>query len=258
MGIQRTDLPRRIVELPRRSRRRRRWSSIGIGVVRWARAAGIASLGGRHLDPRRHLIAFVSVALLHVLVIWALLSGLAKKTVEVVYTPVETKVIAEARKRPPEVPAPPPPKLEAPPLPFIPPPEIQIETAPPPEPVIAAATTTPPPAAAAPASAAPAAPAAPPAPPPAVPAGTACSKIVNPQAPLVAGSTGVSGASVEYRAVVRAGLLASFEITRLQLRGGNDAKVREALQASVEAAVRQYVCANDVPFRQEIDFRFTE
>ncbi|HKX44558.1 MAG TPA: hypothetical protein VJO99_25600, partial [Burkholderiaceae bacterium] len=134
-------------------------------------------------------------------------------------------------------------------------PEIQIEN-PPAEPAIVATTTPAPPAP--PASAAPAPAPEPPARPQAMLAGLACSKLVNPQAPLVADSTGVSGASVEYRAVMRGGALASFEITRLQLRGGNDAKVRGALQASVEAAVRQYVCANDVPFRQEIEFRFTE
>jgi protein TonB len=253
MDVQRTDLPRRIVELPRRSRRRRRWSSIGIRVVQWVRATGIASFARWRLDPRRHVVAFASVVLVHVLVIWALISGLAKKTVEVVYAPVETKVISEPRKVPAEIAAPPPPKLEAPPLPFIPPPEVEIAAAPP-EPAITAAATPPP--APVPASAAPAP--APPARPPAVSAGTACSKIVNPHAPLVADSTGVSGASVEYRAVMQGGTLTSFEITRLQLRGGNDAKVKQALQASVEAAVRQYVCANDVPFFQEIEFRFTE
>src|SRR5207237_151770 len=113
------------------------------------------------------------------------------------------------------------------------------------EPTITAAATPAPPAP--PAAAAPAPAPEPPARPQAVLAGTACSKLVNPQAPLVADSTGVSGASLEYRAVMRGGTLASFEITKLQMRGGNDAKVRGALQASVESAVRQYVCANDVP-----------
>ncbi|HEY9063371.1 MAG TPA: hypothetical protein VIO33_00210 [Burkholderiaceae bacterium] len=258
MGAPRTELPRRIVELPRRTGpRRKRRSDIGIRVVQWLRRSGILSFAGRHLDPRRHLTALAGVVLLHVLVIWALFSGLSKKTMEIGHPPVETKVIETVRQPPPpEISvARPPVMLEAPPPPFIPPPEIQIET--PPEPAITVAATPPAPAPAAPASAAPA-PAPEPPRPLAVLAGLACSKLVNPHAPLVPESTGVSGASVEYRAVMRGGALASFEITRLQLRGGNDAKVRAALRASVESAVREYVCANDVPFRQEIEFRFTE
>jgi protein TonB len=74
--------------------------------------------------------------------------GLAKKVVEVVRAPIETKVIEEIKKPPPppEVVVPPPPKLEAPPPPFIPPPEIQIANPPPPQPTITAVTPTPPPA----------------------------------------------------------------------------------------------------------------
>ena len=85
-------------------------------------------------DPRRRLIGFGAVLLFHLLVVYALVSGLAKKVVDVVRAPIETKVIEEIKKPPPppEVVVPPPPKLEAPPPPFIPPPEIQIATPPPP------------------------------------------------------------------------------------------------------------------------------
>ena len=123
----------------------------------------------RQADPRRHVIGITAVVLFHVLVVYALVTGLAKKVIDVVRAPIETKVIEEIKKPPPppEVVLPPPPKLEAPPPPFIPPPEIQIAT-PPPAPTITATTPTPPPApvniAPAPPPVAVAAPAAPPAP----------------------------------------------------------------------------------------------
>jgi protein TonB len=101
----------------------------------------------RQSDPRRHLVGISAVILFHVLVVYALVTGLAKKVVDVVRAPIETKVIEEIKKPPPppEVVVPPPPKLEAPPPPFIPPPEIQIAN-PPPAPTITATTPTPPPA----------------------------------------------------------------------------------------------------------------
>jgi protein TonB len=102
----------------------------------------------RQGDPRRHIIGITAVILFHVLIVYALVTGLAKKVIDVVRAPIETKVIEEIKKPPPppEVVLPPPPKLEAPPPPFIPPPEIQIATPPPPAPTITAVTQTPPPA----------------------------------------------------------------------------------------------------------------
>jgi len=118
----------------------------------------------RHADPKRHLVGLGIVILFHVLVVWALVSGLAKKVVDVVRAPIETKVIEEIKKPPPppEVVVPPPPKLEAPP---------------PPQPTITATTPTPPPAPVVIAPAPPPAAPAPPAPPaPAVAsAGVVCS-----------------------------------------------------------------------------------
>jgi protein TonB len=102
----------------------------------------------RQADPRRHLVGMTIVVLFHALVVYALVTGLAKRVVEVIRAPIETKVIEEIKKPPPppEVVVPPPPKLEAPPPPFIPPPEIQIANPPPPQPTITATTPTPPPA----------------------------------------------------------------------------------------------------------------
>jgi protein TonB len=101
----------------------------------------------RQADPRRHLVGIAFVILFHAFIVWALVSGLAKKVVEVVRAPIETKVIEEIKKPPPppEVVVPPPPKMEAPPPPFIPPPEVTVATPPPPAPTITTTTNTPPP-----------------------------------------------------------------------------------------------------------------
>ena len=133
----------------------------------------------RQADPRRHLVGMTIVVLFHALVVYALVTGLAKRVVDVIRAPIETKVIEEIKKPPPppEVVLPPPPKLEAPPPPFIPPPEIQIAT-PPPAPTITATTPTPPPAPVVIAPAPPPVVAAAPAPaarPPPVSAGVVCS-----------------------------------------------------------------------------------
>jgi protein TonB len=116
----------------------------------------------------RRVMSFGFVVLLHLLIGWALVSGLAKKVVEVVKGPIEVKVIEEIIKKPPPPPEvlPPPPKVAAPPPPFVPPPEVQIAT-PPPAPTITAVTPEAPPAPQAPVIAKPVE-TAPPAPPPAV------------------------------------------------------------------------------------------
>lgn len=121
-------------------------------------------------NPSRHLIGVGGVVILHVLLVYALLTGLARKVVEVVKGPIEVKVIEEIIKKPPPPPevAPPPPKLAAPPPPFIPPPEINIAPPPTSAPAIAAITTQAPPAPQAPVIQRPAAPAPAPAPAPAV------------------------------------------------------------------------------------------
>jgi len=71
-------------------------------------------------NPTRHLIGIGGVVLLHVLVVYALVTGLARKVVEVVKGPIEVKVIEEIIKKPPPPPdvIPPPPKVAAPPPPF--------------------------------------------------------------------------------------------------------------------------------------------
>ena len=87
---------------------------------------------------------FGIVVLIHVLLIWAIASGLAKKVVQAV-APIETKIVEEVKKPPPppDKVVPPPPDLKAPPPPFIPPPEVQVTAPPPPTPAISRICSTP-------------------------------------------------------------------------------------------------------------------
>ena len=210
----------------------------------------------RQADPRRHLVGFTFVILFHALVVYALVTGLAKKVVEVIRAPIETKVIEEIKKPPPppEIVLPPPPKMDAPPPPFIPPPEVQIATPPPPQPTITATTPTPPPAPVtiAPAAPVPVAPApvAAPAPRPASLAiGVACSSQVQPIMPRKALQENLSG-TVRARATIKGGKVIGVEILSSQPRGVFDAAVR--------AAMLQYGCQagdDQITAEQTFDFK---
>jgi protein TonB len=110
------------------------------------------------------MIGIVVVILVHILVIYGLVTGLARKAVEVIKKPLNATIVEEIKAPPP--PPPPPKKIEIPktpppPQPYVPPPDIPVPTMPS-EPVIAAITPTPPPA---PPVIAPPAPPPPPAPP---------------------------------------------------------------------------------------------
>jgi protein TonB len=141
-------------------------------------------------SPGSRLTALVAVGVFHVLLVYALIHGLARKIVEVVRPPLETKIIEEIKRPPPEQPPPPPPppKLATPPPPFIPPPEVQVQVPVQLPPTITAVVSTPPAA---------------PIPPPAVPAPVApartpavadargCAKPPYPPASIRANETGV-------------------------------------------------------------------
>src|SRR5207302_5063291 len=98
-----------------------------------------------HASGRRFTGLIITVAL-HIVLIYALIHGLARKIVEVVAPPLETKIIAEVKPPQPEKPPPPPPKLATPPPPFIPPPEVNIQIPVQQAPTITAVSPTPPPA----------------------------------------------------------------------------------------------------------------
>lgn len=200
-------------------------------------------------NPSKHLIGITVVVVLHVLIVYALVTGLARKVIEVVKAPIETKIIEEVKKLPPppDIPLPPPPKLEAPPPPYIPPPEIQVAT-PPPVNAITVQTTTPPP----PQEIRPAPPA--PTPAPAQPAGpvqiaAVCPTQPKPVLPRKALQEGLSG-TVVARATIRGGKVVNVEVVRSNPRGLYDSAVR--------AAMSSYQCnasEQDIVAMQEFDFK---
>ena len=98
-------------------------------------------------DPTRHVIGITFVILMHALLIYALITGLGRKVVEVIKKPLTATIIEEIKAPPP--PPPPPkkiieaPKVQAPVQTYVPPPDVPVpQTV---EPVISAPTTTTPP-----------------------------------------------------------------------------------------------------------------
>jgi protein TonB len=83
-----------------------------------------------YVEPKQagpRMSGLMLVVIFHIVLGYALVNGLARRIVEVVKAPLETKIIEEVKPPPPDKPPPPPPpKLAAPPPPYIPPPEIQI------------------------------------------------------------------------------------------------------------------------------------
>jgi protein TonB len=119
-------------------------------------------------DPTRHLIGISLVVVFHIILVYALVNGLARKIVDVIKEPLEVSLIEELKPPPPPPPLPPKkvvvqPKVVTPPPPvYVPPPEVVVDTPPPPPQVVvttAAVPAPPPPVVVA-------APPAPPAPPP--------------------------------------------------------------------------------------------
>ena len=99
----------------------------------------------------RRLISIGGVIAFHLLLVYGLVNGLARKAIELLPAPIETKILDEVKNEEPPPPPPPPPKLDIPPPPFIPPPEINIATPPPRANPITTTTVAPPPNAPAPA-----------------------------------------------------------------------------------------------------------
>lgn len=90
-------------------------------------AAYAARYATRNEFMSRRAIGFIATALLHILIVYGLITGLARSVVEVLKGPIETKIIEEVQDKKDE-PPPPPPKFDKPPPPFVPPPEIAITT----------------------------------------------------------------------------------------------------------------------------------
>jgi periplasmic protein TonB len=73
----------------------------------------------------RRGIVVVAIVGLHLLVLWALASGLARKMVEVIAPNIEADIVEEVKNED-EPPPPPPPEMERPPV-EVPPPEVTID-----------------------------------------------------------------------------------------------------------------------------------
>ncbi len=103
------------------------------------------SFARQQRDPTKHMIGIVFVVLLHVLIIYALMTGLARTVVEVIKKPLSANIIDEIKPPPP--PPPPPKKIQVPEPPpaYVPPPDIPVAVAPTTGPVISAVTAAPPP-----------------------------------------------------------------------------------------------------------------
>lgn len=204
----------------------------------------------RARDIRGKAIGWSAVALVHVLVLWALVSGTARDVIKIIQKPLEAVILQEVLIPPPPPPPPPPkkivtqtmPKVEAPPPPFVPPPDV----APPPTPAPAIESVqTPPPAPPVVAHPAPSAP-------PAAPMvrqdiAIACPTQVRPELPRQALKDGIEG-TVRAQAVIRGGKVVEVSI----LSGPR------VFHASVRSALMRYACIGaegDILATQEFDFK---
>lgn len=187
----------------------------------------------RPKDPSKRFKGIAIVIVLHILLIWGLISGTAQDALKIIKKPLEAVVIQEVIIPPPPPPPPKPikqieaPKVEAPPPPFVPPPDVAPPVsnapsivsvaAPPPTPVVIA---PPPP------------PAAPPAPAPnRSDIRVACPTQVAPEMPRKATQDGTEGV-VKAQATIRDGVVREVTI----LSGPR------VFHSAVKAAMMQYKC----------------
>jgi protein TonB len=214
-------------------------------------AVAINSTYGQQ-DPSRRVKGIVIVIVVHALIGYALVSGMARTGLNLLKKPLEAVVIQEVIIPPPPPPPPPKkveklpeaPKVDAPPPPFVPPPDV-----PPPvtsnAPVIQSVATPPP----APALIAPPPPPAPPVVtgPKRTSIGLACPTQVAPEMPRKALQDGTEG-------VVKA---------QIHIKGGSIVDVTilsgpRVFHAAVKAAMMQYKCVSDdgdVIATQEFNFK---
>ena len=206
-------------------------------------------------DPRRRLVGWAVVIGIHVLVLWALVSGTARRGLEIIKKPLEAAVIQEVVIPPPPPPPPPPvikqikkaeptPPSPVPP-PYVPPPDV----APPATAAPAiASTVTPPPA---PLPIAPPPPAPPPPAPPAAPAkvdiAVACPTQVHPEMPRKAAQEGIEGLVVA-QITIRDGVVKDVTI-----KSGP-----RVFHAAVREAVMQYKCITNGEVVTTQPFNFTQ
>lgn len=80
-------------------------------------------------NPSRQAAGVITVVVLHALIIYALANGLGHQVVEIIRSPLATRVIDDVKKTPEKVVPPPQPKLVPPPPPFIPLPDFKVQAA---------------------------------------------------------------------------------------------------------------------------------
>ena len=99
-------------------------------------------------NPMQQFGGLALVILLHVFIIYALVSGLARKAAHVVAPELVAEIVEPVKPPPPPPPPPPktpppPPRVAAPPPPFVPPPEVKVSAPPPPNPIAAVSNVQP-------------------------------------------------------------------------------------------------------------------
>lgn len=176
-----------------------------------------------------NVVGFSVVLGLHVLLGWALMTGLAHRLVDVIKAPIETKIIEEAKPLPPPPPdnLPPPPKFTPPPPSFVPPPEVHVNAPAMAGPTITTTRVAPPPA---PVQAAPA-PAPVVAPPPPAPPRVAAQ-------PAIANVQACAPTSDDYPAAARRA--DATGTTRVRFQVGSDGKLAGAEVMRSAGATREH------------------
>jgi protein TonB len=207
-------------------------------------------------NPSRHLVGIGGVVLFHALVIYALVTGLARKVVEVVKGPIEVKVIEEVKTPPPPPEVVPPPKVAAPPPPFIPPPEINIAAPASTAPTITAVTRE--------APAAPAAPVIQPPPPvakapPPPPAGPKSARVVCPNYVEVMSSITYPREAlldgIEGEVLIEFTVAASGEIKNVEIKSSTNRIFNRAALGAVQSKLSCQGQGQDVRVQAPVSFK---
>jgi len=201
-------------------------------------------------DGGSHAVGVGVVVAVHLVVGYALISGLAQRVVDAVRQPVDVHLIEEIKPPPP-----PPPKpvvkiaakVAPPPPVYVPPPVVQVAT---PAPPVVAVVTQQPQADVKPVPTPAVAPPAPPLKAEPVSIALVCPTMVKPELPRRAEQEGLGG-SVRAQATIRGGKVVQVEILSSKPRGLFDASVR--------AAMLQYGCqgsgADEIVATQNFEFR---
>lgn len=101
-----------------------------------ARLGQPREFGKKQQNPVRRFGGVAIVAVLHIILIWALVNGLATRVVQFVQQPITVHIIEPVKPPPPPPPTPKVVKIVhqpkvAPPPPFVPPPEVHVQAPPP-------------------------------------------------------------------------------------------------------------------------------